>query len=454
MRREPPARTGNRSLRGRVESRTGVTARRGYTEGVRGLLIFRRDLFRIGVLAVAGALLLPLSTQADWQGPRPLSHAPDDPPRTQAIRDGDVWRNNLPMIEDEHSIVDWLDMLRRHSLGKEIRRPRETPPVVRLGPGDFGPAAPDLQVRWLGHSTVWIEIEGRRVLADPIWSNRASPVGFAGPKRFWDPLIPLENLPTPDAVIISHDHYDHLDKATVLALATRGVPFFVPLGVGGHLLDWGVPATQVTELAWWEEVENTGLRLVALPARHFSGRTLWDRNRTLWASWAVIGHRHRVYFGGDSGLFPGLSEIGQRLGPFDITMLDSGAYNHDWRDVHMGPEQAVLAHRALQGDVLLPIHWGLFQLSFHAWTEPGERMHRLAADGLERIALPRPGALLDPSGPVPARAWWPSLPWKTAEQAPVASTHIPPGWLARYAEAVTPGTLRSARYCSRDSAGC
>lgn len=343
------------------------------------------------------------------------------------------WLNAEPMVEDDLGLIDWLDMLRRNALGPEVRRPRAPQDVVRPSAGDFAAAATTLSIRWFGHSTVLIEIEGRRVLTDPIWSDRASPVGFAGPKRFSPPLVALADLPTPDAVVISHDHYDHLDEATVRALAARGVPFFVPLGAGAHLLRWGIPAAQIHEHDWWQESAVAGLRVVCTPARHFSGRSLTDRNRTLWASWAIVGRQHRVYFGGDSGLFPGIAEIGERLGPFDVTMLDSGAYNPLWRDVHMGPEQALMAHRALAGRVFMPIHWGLFSLSFHGWTEPGERVLAMAARDGDRAALPRPGQLWQPSGPLPFARWWPSEPWRSAEELPVRSSHIADEWWARYA---------------------
>lgn len=386
---------------------------------------------RIGVALAAAVVALPVAAEE----PR----APEL--RSQQDADG-RWVNAQPMAEDELGLIDWLDMIRRNAIGPEIRAPREPQDVVRLGAGDFEAPSTTVSIRWFGHSTVLIEIEGRRVLTDPIWSDRASPVGFAGPKRFSPPLIPLADLPTPDAVVISHDHYDHLDEDTVRALAARGVPFYVPLGVGAHLRRWGVDEALIHEHDWWQASRMAGLQLVCTPSRHFSGRGLTDRNRTLWASWSILGERHRVYFGGDSGLFPGIAEIGERLGPFDVTMLDSGAYNPMWRDVHMGPEQALMAHRALGGKVFMPIHWALFNLSFHGWTEPGERVMAMARRDGDPTALPRPGQRWSPSGPLPFARWWPSEPWRTAAELPVRSSHIPDAWWARYATPPTTTVVR------------
>jgi L-ascorbate metabolism protein UlaG (beta-lactamase superfamily) len=290
-----------------------------------------------------------------------------------------------------------------------------------------------LTVRWLGHSTLIIEIEGKRILTDPIWSERASPVQFAGPKRFTPPLIPLDELPPIDAVVISHDHYDHLDTATIEALKDH-VEFFVPLGIGAHLESWGVDPERIHEMDWWEEAKIGGLRVVCTPARHFSGRSLRDRNHTLWASWSIIGEKRRAFFSGDTGLFPELSEIGERLGPFDITMIETGAYNQRWANMHMGPEQAVIAHRALRGKILLPIHWGLFNLALHSWVEPAERLRVVARRDGDLIAQPRPGVLLTMQLPVPQEKWWPDVEWQTAEEAPVQASHIDPDWLARFSK--------------------
>ncbi|WP_424521163.1 MBL fold metallo-hydrolase, partial [Rubrivirga sp.] len=178
--------------------------------------------------------------------------------------------------------------------------------------------------------------------------------------------------------MISHDHYDHLDMPTIRALAGRVPRFAVPLGVGAHLESWGVPAASITELDWWDGLEVAGVRLVSTPARHFSGRGLTDRDQTLWSGWAILGAERRVFYSGDTALSPDFLEVGRRLGPFDMTFIESGAYNDAWADLHLGPEQAVAAHRMVRGELMVPVHWGLFDLALHGWTEPAERVRAAA----------------------------------------------------------------------------
>ena len=309
---------------------------------------------------------------------------------------------------------------------RDVRVPTEPPPVVARRGADYDtPPASGLRVTWLGHSTSLIEIDGHRVLTDPMWSNRASPVGFAGPERFFAPPLPLDDLPPIDAVLISHDHLDHLDRDTIEALVDAVPMFVVPLGVGAHLTDWGVPSDQIRELDWWQETAVGDLRLVCTPARHFSGRGLFDRNRTLWASWAIVGPTHRAYFGGDGGMSPVFAQIGKRLGPFDVTLLEIGAYHAAWSDIHCGPEQAVQAHLDLRGAVMLPIHWGTFNLSLHAWTEPAERVMVAAERRGVTLALPQPGGRFEPVATPVAHRWWAEQPWQTAEDAPIVSPDLP-----------------------------
>ena len=198
----------------------------------------------------------------------------------------------------------------------------------------------------------------------------------------------------------------------------------MPLGIGAHLEAWGVAPERIEEFDWWEETMVGDVRVVAAPSRHFSGRSLVDRDRTLWASWAFLGTERRLYFSGDSGMFPGFTEIGDRLGPFDVAMMENGAYNAAWPDVHLGPEQAVAAHQMVRGGLFIPIHWGTFNLAFHSWTEPVERLLAAAeAEGVP-VAIPRPGESLTLTDPPPVERWWPELPWETAEEAPVVSTGL------------------------------
>jgi L-ascorbate metabolism protein UlaG (beta-lactamase superfamily) len=266
-----------------------------------------------------------------------------------------------------------------------------------------------LAVTWLGHATALVEIDGHRLLTDPVWSQRCSPSRALGPQRLHPPPLPIESLPALDAVLISHDHYDHLDMHTVRALArTQRAPFITPLGVGAHLREWGIPASRVVELDWNASVQIGELRLACTPARHLSGRFL-SRNNTLWASFAVVGPEHRVYFGGDTGYTGSFSDIGTEHGPFDLTVLPIGAYNKSWPDIHMNPEEALRAHRDLNGDnsgVLMPIHWATFRLAPHPWAEPAERLtDAAAAEGVE-IAVPKPGGRVVVGRVPKVEHWW------------------------------------------------
>lgn len=286
------------------------------------------------------------------------------------------------------------------------------------------PPDDDLRITWLGHSTMLVEIDGARFLTDPVWGERTSPWSMLGPKRFHRPPLAIADLPPIDAVIISHDHYDHLDASTIPQLADRVPLFLAPLGVGSHLEYWGVPPEKIIELDWWEEREIAGVRMVATPARHFSGRSIGDRNKTLWASWAFVGPQHRAYFSGDTGMFPGFKEIGQRLGPFNIAMIESGAYNKMWADVHLGPEQALQAFQDLRGELFMPVHWGTFDLAMHAWTEPVERILSKAKQLGISVAVPQPGGSIEPSKPTKLVQWWPDLPFQSAEEHPVVSSGL------------------------------
>jgi L-ascorbate metabolism protein UlaG (beta-lactamase superfamily) len=311
--------------------------------------------------------------------------------------------------------------------GRAKRRPPAELPM--LDPRRLFAAAPrpesGLRVTWLGHSTVLIEIDGYRVLTDPVWGPRSSPVSFAGPSRFHAPPLALDDLPALDAVVISHDHYDHLDYPTIKELAKREVPFVTSLGVGAHLEGWGIPVSRIQELDWWETaiVPGTGLRFTAAPSQHFSGRSLFDRNQTLWSSFAISAHRHQVFFSGDTGLTDEYSLIRERLGRFDLTMIEIGAWHPAWGNIHLGPENALRAHALLGGGALLPLHWGTFDLAVHPWDEPAETLVA-AADRLSReevtLVMPRLGGSLEPSQAAsrPVDTWWREVSLTTPSSHP------------------------------------
>jgi L-ascorbate metabolism protein UlaG (beta-lactamase superfamily) len=296
--------------------------------------------------------------------------------------------------------------------GDEVRVPPAPIPVLAVDPAALAPApAPDgLRAFWIGHAGSYLEIDGLRLLIDPVFADFASPFAL-GPKRFHPPPIALASLPRIDAVLISHDHYDHLDMATVRHLAARGTLFFVPLGVGAHLEAWQVPAAQIRELDWWQAQTLGGVRIVCTPTRHYSGRGLTDRKKTLWSSWSVLGPAHRVFYSGDTGYAAHFREIGGRFGPFDMAFVKIGAYGpgQAWTDIHMTPEDAVRAHREVRGGRMFPVHWSTFNLAFHAWDEPIRRALAAAQAQQVELVTPRVGEWVVAGRPFASQRWWEAL---------------------------------------------
>lgn len=266
--------------------------------------------------------------------------------------------------------------------------------------------APDHSLFRLGHSTVLIKLNNQFWLTDPVFSKRASPVQWAGPARFHELPIDPEELPPIAGVILSHNHYDHLDRAAIRMLNEKTARFFAPLGVGDQLVRWGVPAHKVEQLDWWQSAQFAGVELVATPAQHFSGRGLSDGNHSLWASWVIKGPGARIFFSGDTGYFDGFKAIGQAYGPFDLTLMETGAYDERWAYVHMQPEQTLQAHLDLRGRWLLPIHNGTFDLALHPWQQPFERISALALEGNVPLSTPLMGERVDILAPHAGPRWW------------------------------------------------
>jgi L-ascorbate metabolism protein UlaG (beta-lactamase superfamily) len=308
-------------------------------------------------------------------------------------------------------------------------------PLPSMNPGDawMKPPATGLRVTWLGHSTLLIEIDGYRVLTDPVWGPRASPSRFAGPKRFQPVPVALRAMPPLDVVVVSHNHYDHLDYTTIRQLRARDGPFVTSLGVGSHLEAWGVRPESIVELDWWEShtVPNGELTVTAAPSQHFSGRGMKDRNTTLWSSFVIRTPRHAVFFSGDTGLTTEYQTIRQRHGPFDLVMLEVGAFHPAWGDIHLGPANALKALALLGGGSFLPIHWGTFNLAMHPWDEPAETLLELAPKSGARLLMPILGEPLEPGRDNDVVPWWRevgTIAPKTGDQAvtvTVPSTPMP-----------------------------
>ena len=264
-------------------------------------------------------------------------------------------------------------------------------------------------VTWYGHSAFLIEMEGKRLLLDPMFGPAASPVSFITRRYSYERPIDLDQFTDIDAVIISHDHYDHLDYSSITKLEPHVGHFFVPLGVGSHLRHWGVSEDNITALGWWESADLDHLTFVATPARHFSGRAITDNKKTQWASWVLKGRHNNLYFSGDSGYAGHFKEIGEKYGPFDLTMLECGQYNTNWEAIHMMPEQSAQASMDLRGKVMMPIHWGAFDLALHEWREPVIRLLATAEKHDIQVVTPYIGERFAVGQNFPREKWWETL---------------------------------------------
>ncbi|MFC3745220.1 MBL fold metallo-hydrolase [Paenibacillus sp. GCM10012306] len=318
------------------------------------------------------------------------------------------FRNQIPTPMD-YSLKDTAGALYDTIKGNPNGRPKVTLPMEVFNAKAFSDSNED-QVIWFGHSTLLMKVSGMKLLIDPVFSKYASPVSFAGPKRYSNkPLAQIEDLPDIDVVLISHDHYDHLDYSSIRKLKGKVKQFIVPLGVSGHLTKWGVDPSQIQELDWWEETSYQGLNFVSTPARHFSGRGTRSGS-TLWSSWVIQGNQSNVYFSGDSGYGPHFKEIGDKYGPFDLALIETGQYDVKWANIHMLPEESVQANLDVQGKVMVPIHWGAFTLALHSWTDPIERAKAAAGERNVALATPKIGEkVMIGSSEFPTSSWWESI---------------------------------------------
>ena len=266
----------------------------------------------------------------------------------------------------------------------------------------------ETRLTWIGHSTFLLQIQGKKILIDPMFGNSPSPLEFLGTHRYSKNLpFDLQKLGYVDIVVFSHDHYDHLDYNSILILKDKVGKFITPLGVGNHLLAWGVDSCKIEELNWWESIDIEGLKLVCAPSRHFSGRGLFDRNSTLWCSWVIQGENANIFFSGDGGYDTHFKTIGDKYGPFDISMVECGQYNENWSKIHMMPEETAQAAKDLNSRLLLPMHWGAFSLALHDWTDPIERVLIKAEELNVKVTTPRIGEpVLIGNIIFPNQKWW------------------------------------------------
>ena len=302
--------------------------------------------------------------------------------------------------------VSYLKMIKLQFTKDEAREPIKPLPSIKTDLKK-NPTA-NFVITWFGHSSYLIQLNGKNILVDPVFGKSASPVEFIGAKRFpGTEVYSLADMPPLDAVVLTHDHYDHLDYKVISDLKNSPVKFYMPLGAGAHLERWGIDASRITEFDWWENAEIApGFSLTATPARHFSGRGLSDRGKTLWTSYILQHNNTKLYIGGDSGYGPHFKEIGEKFGPFDLTILECGQYNAYWPFIHMMPEETVQAHLDLKGKVLFPVHWGKFALSFHPWREPIERLLKKAEEHSVKVTTPLIGEQVVPDSYLPQTRWW------------------------------------------------
>lgn len=297
-----------------------------------------------------------------------------------------------------------FSLLKEWFFSSNNREPSSKLPEVVPDMQEFIRPSTDLKVIWFGHSTILVNMGGRIILFDPVFSGAASPVSFFV-QRFQPATLKLEDLPPVDFIVISHDHYDHLDMRTVRYFADKPTEFIVPLGVGSHLKKWGISEELITELDWWGCTQKKSITFTATPAQHFSGRGL-SQNKTLWASWVVRNANHSLFFSGDSGYAEHFKKIGEHFESFDLAFIETGQYNERWHEVHMLPHESVQAFYDLNAKSFFPIHWGMFNLALHEWDEPIKLTAQASKDKNFQLITPRLGQAVEISPLLQTLHWW------------------------------------------------
>jgi L-ascorbate metabolism protein UlaG (beta-lactamase superfamily) len=302
-------------------------------------------------------------------------------------------------------LMDTLGIIKTMLLDKDTRIPEGKLEEVKPDMAAFLAPSTHTKFIWLGHSTLLLNLDGKIVLIDPVFSDYAFSIDIFV-KRFQDAALKLEELPHIDAILISHNHYDHLDKKTIQFFKDKDTRFILPLKVGDDLLDWGIPKERFVELDWEDSVTEFGIKFTATPAQHFSGRGLFDKNKSLWASWVIESKNDKIFYSGDSGYSNHFKQIGDKYGPFDVTFIENGQYNERWADIHMLPEESIQAHIDLKGKYYVPVHWGMFNLALHNWVEPVERTYKLAQDKKLSYLSPKLGEIINLENVSLDLPWW------------------------------------------------
>lgn len=355
------------------------------------------------LIIIAGALFINLSPQF---GGKPSAAEKDKFRETGHYANGRFI--NLDSVEQNMTFRKGMEVLWQMIIGVPGRSPADPIPVEKIDPATINKDVDHTRLTWFGHSAFLLEVDHKKLLIDPMFGDVPAPHPMLGSSRFSEELpIAIEALPPIDAVLISHDHYDHLDYGSIRQLKDKVGRFYVPLGVGAHLRAWNVEETKIHELAWWDEMMIDNIRLVAAPAQHFSGRSPFDRNTTLWTSYIIHSADQNIYFSGDGGYGPHFKEIGEKYGPFDFAMLECGQYNIRWQENHMLPEEVPQAAIDLGAKVMMPIHWGAFTLALHSWTDPVERVTKKAGELGVPVATPKIGEPVVLNGDrYPNATWW------------------------------------------------
>lgn len=313
--------------------------------------------------------------------------------------------NLRPSNAPRMSLWQSLSLLWRLGFQRQGRVPDKRLPELSPDLNAFLAADEHLKFIWFGHSTLLLNLDGVRILTDPVFSASASPFSFMF-RRFQPPVLTREALPDIDIILLSHDHYDHLDEQTIRAFRDTTTRFIAPLKVGEHLQKWGIAAQRIEELDWYQSHTLNGITFTATPSHHFSGRSLSGRNTTLWASWVIQGQRERLFFSGDSGYGEHFRDIGERFGPFDLAFMENGQYNHRWPDSHMHPQQTIQAVQDVRARQFMPIHWGMFALAFHDWADPVRSSSQLAREQQLPIIMPMLGEVVTLGTPTATPIWW------------------------------------------------